>query len=370
MNKKDVQNAFDSCLTDLTFTNAHRKAVLQGIKKSKRKAPFRLQGIVAASVLAATLIVIVGVRSAHHDDDIYASQGGDGQKLAAFTTIPTDEIVPLELMTEEEAIAISKDALVEKEKLERIVVDAFSFIGVEGDEAWLISVTRGETLIYEVTVNKQTAEATILSKVPIMAQEEEELSEGELAMQALLAYESEITRLKGDMLYWSLEEKAHRSELAKAAGVQGSKWDTMPTAGAISMEEAIAIARGALKGKATTDADAKEVDTYNAYASFLQDSKGATIWYIQFESKDGKQLLPVEVKPNAGLRTKEQSVIELETAQDEVLITYYYNPNGGLKYHFDPNCSSVSSRYLPLSSADDEAILRNLVPCSVCVHVR
>ena len=50
---------------------------------------------------------------------------------------------------------------------------------------------------------------------------------------------------------------------------------------------------------------------------------------------------------------------------------YYVNPNGGNKYHLDPNCPSVNPRYLPLPVILTEEELKQLgnkyLPCSVCI---
>ena len=50
-------------------------------------------------------------------------------------------------------------------------------------------------------------------------------------------------------------------------------------------------------------------------------------------------------------------------------LTLYYNPLGGKKYHTDPNCSSVNSRYLPLTAikyADLYGEFSHLTPCKTC----
>lgn len=64
---------------------------------------------------------------------------------------------------------------------------------------------------------------------------------------------------------------------------------------------------------------------------------------------------------------------EAFAAVDEALasMTLYWNPDGGTRYHADPNCASISSRYLPLtdsftySQLTEEAYL-NLTPCHHC----
>ena len=49
----------------------------------------------------------------------------------------------------------------------------------------------------------------------------------------------------------------------------------------------------------------------------------------------------------------------------------YYNPDGGSKYHLDPNCKSIHAKYLPLkgkfpySKVNDEQYAK-LSPCNVC----
>lgn len=48
----------------------------------------------------------------------------------------------------------------------------------------------------------------------------------------------------------------------------------------------------------------------------------------------------------------------------------YYNPNGGKRYHIDPNCTSVNKKYLPLTPFTfgqlGEAGFQELIPCPVC----
>ena len=53
----------------------------------------------------------------------------------------------------------------------------------------------------------------------------------------------------------------------------------------------------------------------------------------------------------------------------QAYVTYYYNPSGGVMYHFDPYCPSVSSAYLPLSPVQSDAVLSKLSPCSTCVNL-
>ena len=60
-------------------------------------------------------------------------------------------------------------------------------------------------------------------------------------------------------------------------------------------------------------------------------------------------------------------------AQAEEYVNYqlYFNPDGGAKYHLDPNCASVSRQYLPLQGAfyrhqlDDEPY-DAMTPCMYC----
>lgn len=49
----------------------------------------------------------------------------------------------------------------------------------------------------------------------------------------------------------------------------------------------------------------------------------------------------------------------------------YYNPDGGSKYHADPNCGAVAARYLPMTgvffySQLNEAFYADLKPCAYC----
>lgn len=59
---------------------------------------------------------------------------------------------------------------------------------------------------------------------------------------------------------------------------------------------------------------------------------------------------------------------KLPETQDDAAM--YYNPNGGEKYHTDQNCSSVRSRYLPLTQMTYGALRSypqtELTPCGAC----
>ena len=59
---------------------------------------------------------------------------------------------------------------------------------------------------------------------------------------------------------------------------------------------------------------------------------------------------------------------KLEETDDDAPM--YYNPNGGSKYHTDQNCSSVRSKYLPLTGIKYGTLSRypytELTPCSIC----
>lgn len=51
--------------------------------------------------------------------------------------------------------------------------------------------------------------------------------------------------------------------------------------------------------------------------------------------------------------------------------TYYYNPDGGKRYHADPNCTGVAVEYRPMrafaASQMDRAPYNHLEPCELCV---
>ena len=59
---------------------------------------------------------------------------------------------------------------------------------------------------------------------------------------------------------------------------------------------------------------------------------------------------------------------KLEETDDAA--SMYYNPDGGTKYHADQNCSSVRSKYLPLTEIKYGTLSRypytELTPCSIC----
>lgn len=58
--------------------------------------------------------------------------------------------------------------------------------------------------------------------------------------------------------------------------------------------------------------------------------------------------------------------------EDDLLV--YYNPDGGTMYHADANCSSVKSRYLPLTGFPyaelDDGDYAKLTPCSRCAPAK
>ncbi len=96
-------------------------------------------------------------------------------------------------------------------------------------------------------------------------------------------------------------------------------------------------------------------------------------WYVDPNSLATNDEEEATATPAPGQTTISQSLAPRMTvtpipAADTKL---YYNENGGKYYHLDPNCSSINSKYLPLTSyflysqLDDEPY-SSLTPCVKC----
>lgn len=88
-------------------------------------------------------------------------------------------------------------------------------------------------------------------------------------------------------------------------------------------------------------------------------------WYVD----------PRSLRTYENAETPDPATVETPTPTPEPSVdantTLYYNPDGGSKYHLDPNCKSIHSKYLPLkgkfpySKINDDQY-KNLQPCNVC----
>ena len=354
MDKREIQKAFDTCLEDIKFTSAHRRAVFTRIEKEKKKKRITWQQLTAVGVLAAGLAIVLFVQMPQSDRVVTPATQGEG--AGAIATQGSD-IFELVLLSEEDAIAIAKEKLAE----DRLWQAAFTAAAIDEGEDWLVSVLLAEEVHYEVRVNKETGDAEITYRKPVLA--EEDPSEEELAMQARLeAYESyvrEMTEKKGDSRFWTLDEKAKRTALAKDADLLGTQWDALPGGTDISEKEAIEAARQALS--ANSAYAGLDVNSMHAYASFLEDVAGKTVWsIILMESADAEKGICVDIP------SKINPVIQQKPVENEAL-AMYYNPDGGQYYHSDQNCPSVRDKYLPLAPIEDESLVAELKACEHCV---
>ena len=61
---------------------------------------------------------------------------------------------------------------------------------------------------------------------------------------------------------------------------------------------------------------------------------------------------------------------EEEIPAADAPVTWYYNPEGGVYRHADPECRSIHSRYLPLTASfeDGDAAFDHLKDCNLCVY--
>ncbi len=372
MNKREVQRAFDSCLNDVQFTPAHRRAVFARINEEKKKKRVNWQQMTAVGLMAATLVVVLALQTPRHDRAAQVATQGNGQGAAATTT--GGVFAKLDLITLEDAMAIAKETLEE----EGLMNDAFTYQGDEEEDSWLISAQLDGEIHYVVTVNNQTGEAEITYRKPVLAEDDlitDEELEAQARLEALEAYERDLTQRKGASYFWTMEERAKYSELAKAAGIKAAQWDTLPTSQDMTEQEAIAQARVALEKK--KEYAGQDIAHMYAYASFLEDSQGNTTWSIVFlENEHAASGISVSFPSK---KTQNEAVLQSEveeeyfetvqpsTQDNGERVTTYYNPVGGVKYHLDQNCKSVSSAYLPLAATEDESLMLKLTPCEYCV---
>ena len=89
------------------------------------------------------------------------------------------------------------------------------------------------------------------------------------------------------------------------------------------------------------------------------------VWYVD----------PQSLKSNEKAQTENPDDITTPTPSPTPLAdgatVLYYNPDGGTKYHLDPNCKSTHEKYLPMKghfkySEVNDPKYANLSPCNVC----
>ena len=100
--------------------------------------------------------------------------------------------------------------------------------------------------------------------------------------------------------------------------------------------------------------------TYSIDYVMVQEDDG--LWYV-----DPTSLATNEI-PEATLVPELTPVPAAEITGDTIL---YYNPEGGSKYHLDPNCPSVNLRFIPLQgtflySDVNDPQYQELKPCRIC----
>jgi hypothetical protein len=88
-------------------------------------------------------------------------------------------------------------------------------------------------------------------------------------------------------------------------------------------------------------------------------------WYVD----------PQSLKTYDEAETPDPALEATATPSPEPLVNgstiLYYNPDGGTKYHLDPNCKSTHAKFLPFkghftyAEVNDDKY-KNLSPCNVC----
>lgn len=183
-------------------------------------------------------------------------------------------------------------------------------------------------------------------------------------------------REKGNYRFWSYADKAAFCQQygAYPYGTEDTitNW-AMPTQGDTPYETALLTAKQA--AVEYLGADAAKLDqlllSTSYRRSFYTRSDGgiSDAWVIQFCDTAGERYplvdavilspsgdvlcvmernVPAEMKGFVALKQwrSESAVSEAESALPD---TWYYNPEGGKYYHYDANCPSVSSKFLPLT---------------------
>ena len=201
----------------------------------------------------------------------------------------------------------------------------------------------------------------------------------------------------GDPHTWSLEQKHWFWEKLREKGLYGDDaWiDVLPEEGDLAPEEAVRIARQAVKDAyLLTDA---EIEGYYPNVSFfITDGCKTPRWMIEFMSRYGNSgefasrysvLLTREgevtedaaegwlTPAHARIREEQQkgTAVDMSALLGQMRFadqdTVYWQPEGGKHYHFLPDCPMVKKDFLPLRAlpVSDPQIGR-LTPCPCCVE--
>ncbi len=111
-----------------------------------------------------------------------------------------------------------------------------------------------------------------------------------------------------------------------------------------------------------------EIRTYQYDAITLYENSG---WYVDPDSiSSGILVEQATPTPNPD-ETPTPTPEPTSTPTPGPKTKLYYNKDGGKKYHIDPNCSSVASKYLPLKGTFNygdinKSPYNKLKPCDVC----
>ena len=111
-----------------------------------------------------------------------------------------------------------------------------------------------------------------------------------------------------------------------------------------------------------------EIRTYQYDAITLYENSG---WYVDPDSiSSGILVEQATPTPNPD-ETPTPTPEPTSTPTPGPKTKLYYNKDGGKKYHIDPNCSSVASKYLPLKGTFNygdinKSPYNRLKPCDVC----
>ena len=102
-------------------------------------------------------------------------------------------------------------------------------------------------------------------------------------------------------------------------------------------------------------------ETYYMEVSMVLEEDG--LWYV-----DPASLVTFEI-PEPTLVPDLTPAPQAEITGDTVL---YYNPEGGSKYHLDPNCPSVNPKFIPLQASFNYSDVNDpqyqeLKPCHICL---
>ncbi len=113
----------------------------------------------------------------------------------------------------------------------------------------------------------------------------------------------------------------------------------------------------------TEDASKRTTNTYYFTINLLKEEG---VWYVNPESIRSYEAEVSTPTPATANTTPTQP--PLYTGTPTTLL--YYNPNGGSKYHLDPDCTEVHAKYKPMASFYFSQVLeepyKELYACNVC----